>query len=269
MNTHSELSNLIFLDRSFEKVVAQIHQAHTKQFAFAWLLNELAHKALFDAKINRQDPQHLLLATLEHRALTSYQSVVLLVERGLPHEARAVLRTLLEVTFRTVAIANNKDIGLAYILEDERHRIKLINKYKMLSKEVRTQASKAMLNELKSTIETKIKDQGIKKLKTQWFAQRAGLEDLYHSAYSVLSEAVHVNSKSLESALNLDDDETLVSLNYFPSDNYLDKHIYTAAEALLLSLRAVHLIIETKFAKDNDQLHKEFKSKHAVSGDGI
>lgn len=71
MNTHPELSNLIFMDRSFEKVVAQIHQAHTKQFAFAWLLNELAQKALFDAKINRQDPRHLLLATLEHRALTT------------------------------------------------------------------------------------------------------------------------------------------------------------------------------------------------------
>lgn len=252
----------MFLAPEFEKVVAQIRLAHAKSFDFAWRLNELAHEALFGAKVVHGDLQQLLLATLEHRALTSYQSVVLLAERGLPSEAQVVLRTLLEVTFRIVAIAKDKDVGPAYVLEDELHRRKFINKYKLLGEEIRTEVSEAVLNDLQAAIKQKIKAHDIKELKTQWFAQRAGLESFYNSAYAVLSESVHVNSRSLQSALNLDENDNLVGLSYGPDDRDLDDHIYTAAEALLLSLRAIHSVIDTDYASQIEQLQEELKNEH-------
>lgn len=265
MDTHFELSNRMFLSSELEKVVARIQLAHAKSFDFAWRLNELAHQALFGTKADPQHLQQLLLVTLEHRALTSYQGVVLLAERGLPSEAQVVLRTLLEVTFRIVAIAKNEDVGRAYVLEDQLHRRKFINKYKLLDEELRTEVSEAVLNDLKAAIDQKINDQEIKELKIQWFAKRAGLESFYNSAYAVLSESVHVNSRSLQSALSLDDDDNLVALDYGPNDRDLDDHIYTAAEALFLSLRAVYSVIDTDYASQIEQLHEELKRDYHTS----
>lgn len=265
MNKPLELSNLMFLDPGFNEYVLRVQQAHSKPFSSAWRLNELAHKAMLEAKIARDDLQQVLLASLEHRALTSYQAVVLLLERGLPAEAQVVLRTLLEVTFRIVAISKDKEVGTAYAREDELHRRKYINKYRLLGDDVRIRTSEAEMNELKAVIDKKIEDLAIKSLSTQWFAQRAGMEDFYHSAYSVLSGSVHVNSRTLESALNLGENEELVSLKYGPSDEDLDDLIYTAIEALCLSLRGVHAVIDTEFAGEIEQLHEELKREHAAT----
>ena len=260
MTTPSPLSNRMFLDPALDGVVNHVRRAHAGYFDFAVRLNELAHRAMFDAKVNRQDLQQLLVATLQHRALTSYQATILLAERGLPSETRVVLRTLLEVTFRIVAISKDKEVGRVYVLEDEIHRRKFINKYKMLGEDIRSKASEALLSDLQSTLAQRIKDQDIKELKTFWFARRADMLDFYNTAYAVLSESVHVNVRNLESALHLDEERNIVKLNYGPNDEDFDTHLSTAAEALLIALHAVYSVIDTEFAPQLGQMHKELKS---------
>jgi Family of unknown function (DUF5677) len=260
MSTRSSpLSNHMFLDPALDSIVAHVRKTHSKHFDFAFRLNELAHLALFGAKIVRQDLQQILLATLQHRAMTAYQGVVLLSERGLPCEARVLLRTLLEVTFRIVAIAKDKNVARAYALQDKIHRKKAVNKYKLLTKDFRDEAAEAELNDLQSAVAQSIKDQDIKELKTVWFAQRADMMDFYNSAYAVLSDSVHVNVSSLESALHLDEDNNIDKFEYGPNDEDYDTHIVTAAEALLIALHAVYSIIDTKFVEQLSSAREELK----------
>lgn len=260
MNSPFPLSKRFFLDPELGRIVAHVQEAHKVHFDFVHRLSELAHEALFDAKVTKTDLQQLLLASLQHKALTSFQAVVLLGERGLPSETRVVLRTLLEVTFRIVAIAKDKNVGRAYVLEDELHRKKFINKYKMLSDEIRNKVTEEVLSDLKSTIEQNIKDKDIKELKTQWFAQRADMMDFYNTAYAVLSDSVHVNVRNLESALQLDESGDIVRLNYGPNDEDLDTHLLTASEALLISLHAVYSVIDTEFDKQLNRFYEELKA---------
>ena len=84
--------------------------------------------------------------------------------------------------------------------------------------------------------------------------------DFYNSAYAVLSGSVHVNVRSLERALQLDEDENIIGLSYGPSDEDLEIHIVTACEALILSLLAVHPIVGTTFDKQLNSFYEELKS---------
>jgi len=91
MSTLPYLSKLAFLAPEHEEIVAHIQEAHRPLFDFVHRLTVLAHEVLIDAKVNRSDLQQLLLASLQQKALTAFQAIVLLAERGLPSEARIVL----------------------------------------------------------------------------------------------------------------------------------------------------------------------------------
>ncbi len=190
-----------FLSPAMSEISAQFRHAHTKAFGLAEELNELAHREIFATRITSTNAQHLLIACLLHRALTTFQGVVVLGERGMPAEATTLLRTLLEVMFRLIAIAKDSEVGWAYILEDEVHRKKFINKFKLLSDSVKSALGNPTLDSLLATIKQNIDDNDIRELKTQWFAERAELADFYHSAYSVFSGTVHVNVRDLESCI--------------------------------------------------------------------
>lgn len=256
MTSLPNLSNQMFLDPNIEQYVAHVRVAHAPCCSFAMRLNELAHRSIFAARINAHDLQPLLLVALLHRALTSYQATVMLGERGMPQEAQVMLRTLLEVTFKIVAIAKYPSVGRAFVLEDENHRRKFLEKLKKLSPELQDRDSLSELESLQSAIGNR-KNPEVHASQTWWFAQKAGLSDFYNSAYAVLSEEVHSSARTLERALRLDESDNLLGLNYGFSDDELDLHLLTAAEALILSLRATFSIIDVPTAEEIEIVNNE------------
>ena len=260
----ASLSNHMFLDRDIQSTVDHIRQAHERYFLFVERLNELAHRALFSAKVVRSDMRQPLLATLLQRALTAFQATVILPQRGMPSEARVVLRTLLEAMFRIAAIANDENVARAYVEEDERHRLKFINKLKLLPKTLRPQVDEAALESLREALLKSVKDLGTTERKTWWYAHKAELENFYMTIYALLSEHVHINVGTLESALNIDEQEELVSFSYGPSDEEIGNHLLTAAEALLLSMRAAYSVLDVACAKEIEQMQEEFNALHAA-----
>lgn len=253
-----EITDNGFLDSNSNSVVLHINHAHSEVLSYCKRLNNLAHRSLFSAKVSIDDAQQFLLAALIHKAMTAYQAIILLAERGMPSESQVVLRTLLEITFRIVAIAKDPEVGQAYILQDETNRKKFLNKLKLLDRS-RTEA--LFDNELESVLKTvtqSIKDQDIKELSTVWFAEKANLVDFYNSAYAVLSNSVHVNVRHLENAFNYDSQGDLNGLKYGYSDQDLTQNVLTASEGLLLSLRAAYSIIDIEPADEIHLSHDEF-----------
>lgn len=257
-----DLSDKGFLSPAMTEVIAQIRATHATIFDLAERLNVLAHQEMFATEVSSSNAQHLLIASLLHRALTTFQGVVVLCERGLGSEATTLLRTLLEVMFRLVAIAKDAEVGRAYILEDEAHRRKFINKFKLLSESVKSTVGSPTLDSLLATISQKIDDNDIRKLKTQWFAERADLEDFYHSAYSVFSGTVHVNVRDLESALEVNVDGEITGFNYGPRDEELDQLLLTAIESLVFCLRGAFSVLPTASQVALSAMHAEFTALH-------
>lgn len=247
-----EITNDGFLDSNSSKVALHTNQVHSEVLSYCKRLNNLAHRSLFSAKVSLEDSQQFLLASLIHKAMTAYQAIILLAERGMPSESQVVLRTLLEVTFRIVAIAKNPVVGEAYILQDETNRRKFINKLKVLEKSRPADIVDVELDNMLKTVSQGIKEKNIKELSTAWFAEKANLLDFYNSAYAVLSDSVHVNVRHLENAFNLDSNGELIGLNYGFSDKNLIQNVLTAAEGLLLSLHAAYSVIDIEPA---DEIH--------------
>lgn len=257
-----QLTNDGFLSPTMDSVVDHVRRAHAEIFQFCLRLNRLAHQCLFEAKVDGEDLRELLLSTLMPKGLGAYQAVILLSERGMPAQSRVLLRTLLEVTFRIGAIAKNPEVARAYALEDAARRKKVINKLRMLSS-YEAFADKATLDSTHEALSDRIKSQGIKELKTQWFAEQAGLTDFYHSAYSYLSDAVHVSVSHLEDALDLDENGELVGLTYGPSGADIEATLLTAAESLIFCLRGTYSVVDIDSADDVHRMHDEFNALHA------
>lgn len=257
-----DLGDKVFLSPAMVEVIMQIRAAHARAFDLAEKLNELAYREMCGTGMSSNNAQHLLIACLLHRALTTFQGVVILCERGLVSEATALLRTLLEVMFRLVAIAKDAEVGLAYISEDELYRKKFIHKLNLLSKPVKLSIGNPTFDILLATIQQNIDDNGIDKLSTEWFAKRANLEDFYHSAYSALSNTVHVNVRDLESALEINKDGDLTGVNYGPCDDGLDNLLLTAIESLIFCLQGAFSVLPVTSKVVLNSIHAEFTTLH-------
>ena len=256
------LSNHGFLAPEIAGVVQHVRAAHSELFAFCERLNELAHSSLFSSKVNRDDLRELVLSTLILKAMTAFQGVIIVAERGMPSETRILLRTLLEVMFRAIAIAKNPDATRVYVGEDVIRRKKLIRKFRRLSSHLQVSADPAELDRVEEILTARVTVEGIVERTTLWYAEQAGMEDFYHSAYSLLSEAVHVSVGQLESALNLDDNGALVGLSYAPSDAEIEHHLLASAEALIFALRATYSVVDVQTSEEIHAIHDEFNELH-------
>jgi hypothetical protein len=258
----ASLSNNGFLDLEISGTVQRVRAAHAEIFAFCERLNELAHRSLFSAKVDRHNIRELVLSTLIHKAMTAYQAVVIVAERGLPSEARVLLRTLLEVTFRAGAIAKNPDAARQFVNEDVIRRSKLIRKFKSLSPHLQASADSAELDRVLQTLVARIAAERIVERPTLWYAQQAGMEDFYRSAYTLLSEAVHVSIGQLESSLTLDAEGRLLGLTYGPSDEDIEMNLLTGAEALIFALRATYSVVDVQTSDEIHRIHDELNALH-------
>lgn len=256
------IGDKVFLSPAMSEVTREFIATYSDVFALAENLNEIANRAIFGAEVKSNDAQQVLVACLLHRALTTYQGVVLLSIRGMPSEARVLLRTLLEALFRLVAIAKDREIGRAYIAEDVLHRKKFINKFKLLSNSAKAVAGNPKLDSLLSAIQKTISDRDIHELKTQWFAEQADLADFYHSAYSLFSSTVHVNVRDLEKALVVNDDGDVTGFNYGPNDEGLEVTLLTAIESLIFCMTSAFAILHTVSTPNLDEVHKKFAALH-------
>ncbi len=232
------LGHQMFLSEGIVAYVDHVNRTHTPCLSYAKRLNELANRALFSAQISSTSLQHVLLAALLQRGLTAFQAAVLLLERGLPEEGQVALRTLLEVTFKTVAVAKNKDAADAFVREDEAHRRKFINKYKLLSPGAQDSQVRSELDAILVDCQARIQENGARELGTYWFAEKAGMLDFYNSAYAVLSSTAHANVRTLEKALDIDADGEIRRLKYEFSDAGIDENLLTASEAMLFTVHA-------------------------------
>lgn len=257
-----DLGDKVFLSPAMIEVITQIRAAHARAFDLAEKLNELAYREMCGTGVSSNNAQHLLIACFLHRALTTFQGVVILCERGLVSEATALLRTLLEVMFRLVAIAKDAEVGLAYISEDELYRKKFIHKLNLLSKPVKLSIGNPAFDRLLTTIQQNINDNGIGKLGTEWFAKHADLEDFYHSVYSALSNTVHVNVRDLENVLDMDMGGGVTGFNCRPRDDGLDQLLLTAVESLIFCLQGAFLVLPFASRVALNTIHAEFTTLH-------
>jgi hypothetical protein len=253
------LSRLGFLDPKFEGLFGHLRGELASCIDFGHRLTQLGHDLLFEAAFDEDDPQQLLIVCLLQRALTSLQGILILSQRGLRAESIVIARTLLEIMFRIVAIAKDADVALDYIKQDERYRLKILNKFSKLSASAIAGVDLPKLEELRAKVKRELHEREVSERTVEWFAEKAGLLDFYVSVYAVFSSTAHVNVRDLEQEFAVDANGRLLGFRYLPRFESLPSVVLAAFEAFILCVRAMSSILTTSRTADIDRIHDEFK----------
>lgn len=250
-----------FLDADAATWIEKHREDHAHLFNVCEEINRLSQGSLHKLQVHNEDVQEILISLLFIRSLGVYQASILLIERGICAEARILMRNHLEILFKLRAISRDREVAKAYVYEDEVFRKKFINKFKMLSDDVKQSQGNPQLDDLLKTINKNIESKDIVERQTQWYAQRAALEQLYNSAYSYFSGSVHANVRELEGLLKVDETGNIKEVQYGPDRaDDLDKLLLTAGEAQCLILEDISRVFTLEIEAAVAALHARLKA---------
>jgi hypothetical protein len=240
-----------FIGANIQPWIKKIHEGHAALFDVAGETNKICQGSLREIDAHNKDPQEIVIACLYIRILSNYQSIYIHCERGMLPEARAILRCMYEAIFILGAVVNDSTFALTYIKEHDKRRHEFIQKLKKLQDKPDNYDREKLL-ELETTLQEEIKQ--IEKFKTEDWAKKAGLHDIYLGAYTVLSGTVHVKISDLEQYTIVDEKGDIRDFKSGPDDTGIDSIFGSAIEFMLLAGRITFTFFEVDKSKEFDGL---------------
>lgn len=146
-------------------------------------------------------PRELIGATSYARILATVQASILLLERGLPSQARALLRTALESLFMLAAV--ERDPGFADLLAESEGAERRSLAEKMLrwsAPELREAVTNQITDEKLSVLASSPE----REVKMYRVAEVAEMTDWYLSIYALLSQNAHATLTDLRHHIGFD-----------------------------------------------------------------
>jgi len=233
-------------------------------------INEFSHSTMCDMVIHNMYLPEIIVSSLYVRAMSNFQGIVIMAERGMINEAKVLLRCLLECMFAIVAIDKDKNIVKQFVLEDLLQRRDYLKAYKRNRDKGIAQSggapSKEKIDKLLKEINNQIKINSVKKMTTRDLAEKAGFITTYDSAYKLLSGTIHVNTRDLEQYLKINEIGEIKKILWGPDTKEIDFILFNAAESMIFVLNAISRLFSIKYAESwaaildtyND-IGKEFK----------
>lgn len=199
-------------------------------------LNEQCVATQHELRVNVDMPRELLGGTLFARTLASSQAAVILLEHGLPAQAKAVLRSALESLFALAAIEAKPELALPLAQSQEANKRSMADKMLQwrspeLKASLSAQVSEAELREMASN---RTRD-----FNTAQLAEAAGMMDWYLSMYALLSFPAHANVSDLVAHLVTDDQGNITELKNEPEVEGQESVWAFAIEIQMRAARAV------------------------------
>jgi len=216
-------------------------------------LNQFSHSIMFDMVIHNEYPPEIIVSSLYVRAMSNFQGIIIMAERGMINEAKALLRCLLECMFTIVAIDKDKNVVYQLVLNDLFQRRDYLKAYKRnrgkgILKSGKVPSMKE-IDKLLKKINNEIKRSSVKKITIRNLAEKAGLITTYDSAYKLLSGTIHVNARDLEQYLEINESGEIKKILWGPDVKEIDFILFTAAESMIFILNSISRLFSLKFAE--------------------
>lgn len=175
-------------------------------------LNKLGQSILNHCRIHPDDEKEVYLTLHFQRMLSHFQSMIIMSERGMTHQAEVMTRCVLELLFNLAAYHQNADLLDAMIVGNDNQRrdvlVKLLNEQQQTSTftENEIQHLKTVINSADEI------DRG--DIHVFMKAELAGLLNEYRTTYQLLSESVHSTLHSLQADLEIDEHfDSIIGIN--------------------------------------------------------
>lgn len=233
-----------FLAVSATNAIARIRKDYARWFEAAAAFNRLGMQVLPELRAGTDNAQQLFAATLFGRALTSFQSIVILAERGLMADARTVARAATETALVLAALARNASVLDIMELRHYYFRRKLhsVWLHDRASRDTMNAEQIAALENDIATIDRDyptVKDLRNDPLNIASLADQTGLTSIYNAVYRVTStDAAHTSISALERHVRTDASGQIHSLTVGPEVGDLPDTISVAITMLSLGIEA-------------------------------
>lgn len=235
-----------FLSENIDQIISKNRKKFSGWFDLCLEVNAFFHDLLSNLKIQDSDEKKMVGACLSLRASSTFQGIIILAERGMVAETRMLLRCLMELMFSICALTKNENFVKEFILEDQRGRLKIINKLKASSKKIKNWLKGFETESLEEKLKKEINKKQIKHISTYEIAQKAGMTDHYNTAYSALSSTIHPKIKDLEEYLLKNDNGEIVSFRWIPANDDTDTYLLTAIECTFFIFNSIYNLFNIK-----------------------
>jgi hypothetical protein len=180
-----------FLGTEADQIRQQILQKYTELFASLNQLNDICHEYLRTAKYHHGEGIDVSAVSYFMRGLMTFQSLIVLLERGCIEDVRALCRTLLQACFRLAAIAIDPTVVnriVASALDLDRQRLR---HFKSGVLKMPPGASDVDLDAKIAEPDAKIRTLGGSMVTDKELATIGGRLGDYYTAYALQSDAAH------------------------------------------------------------------------------
>lgn len=228
-----------FLDSEIQLTISDLREKYSDWFNLSVEINKYCHELMYKIDANSRNMEEVLVSTLYLRSMEIYQGAIILAERGLIAPSKMLTRCIFDSTFPLCAISNDNDgkYYLEYIQTELLNRKRFTKKYKKLSNA--KVENYPELDEIEKQLSKEIKEGKIKERKTIYWAEKSGLLDWYHTAYSTLSNTVHSSVRDLEQYFNLDDEGEIKEFNWGPKEEGIEELLMTLNQGMITSMLAM------------------------------
>jgi len=232
-------------------------------------LDQLCQTIVFGLKLNADNNQQVLVASLYLKILSTFQAVLLLAEKEMLNESKTLLRSMIEAMFALVAISKDPALATRFIEDDHTQRLKLSISYDdlplKLKKSLKPRLTKMINSSLSGLNKPNSKTHDITPLTVETLAKKAGLQEVYYSIYALLSGCNYLRVYELEQYWEgHTDSKTLLGLIH-PDEKKTDAILFTAIKTVFLSLNGVIQTFDIKVPKEHVTLIKQFRNLASTS----
>jgi hypothetical protein len=184
-----------FLSDVVREVGREVHNKYTLHVQLAYDANRRAVALQHEIKIHPDKLEELIGSALYARTLAFTQSAALLLEHGLPVQARTVLRAGLESLFSLAALAKNQSLASSLLASHDADRRTLVDRIRRW----KNPALRASIAAELSEADLAAMANGAGKATNVYELAKAGdMEEWYLTLYTLLSFAAHSKVSDLD-----------------------------------------------------------------------
>lgn len=253
-----------FLSSDTDSWIRKHRDDYRDEFSIAERLNKLAQHALLHSEPRRDNNHQLLISILFARILCNYQGAIILVERGMVANARALLRVMCEALFALGACVSDENFADALIKDDRHREADLIRSLLSVEKEHSnlTEERRMEFVEREASLRAELKLDNSKRLGPYGIAKHAGMLNQYHLIYAPLSSTVHAAVRDLDTHVNANENGEIVDLRWGPDLPGIDYVLSAAIDSMFTAMGFVEkLFPRSVLSVDLAKLWQERKSK--------
>jgi len=210
------LENSGFLSPQISSWIARHRAANPGWFSLAENLNCVAMRAVQALTVPPDDNKSFLAALLFMRGLSSFQSALVLAERGMTQDARTITRSCFESVFWLGALRNDANLANTLVHDDLGRRAKIARPLLELPGDSGLNAEH--IEKLERFLD-EVQNSGIeaKQLNIAEAARIAGLTEIYDTYYRGLSnDAAHPSITALNRYAEADQNNNIIGLRWGP-----------------------------------------------------